>query len=109
MYEKTNTTSDNSQDVSQNELSDSFEGVFIPPEIWQDKNLSLSEKELWIVIHSRYDKEKGGCTASNAYLAERLQLKPNTIQILISKLKQRGLLIHISFDGRTRVVKAILK
>ncbi|TGM95027.1 helix-turn-helix domain-containing protein [Leptospira levettii] len=45
---------------------------------------------------------KGGCFASNQYLADLLNLKVNTISKNISELKRLGLVKQTKFDGRKR-------
>lgn len=85
-----------------------FTGIFIPVEILDMKELSPMEMMLLSWIDALYDKEKGGCWASNEYLAERLQVKENSIAKSISHLRSLGLIIDISFDGRTRVIRAVI-
>lgn len=85
-----------------------FKGIWIPREIWLDKRIGLLEKSLWAEIHSLYDREKGGCYASNEYLAEFCGVQERHLQRMIANLKERGWLVQVSFDGRQRVLKAII-
>ncbi len=88
-------------------MSRDFKGIWIPKEIWLNKDFLCSEKCLWSEIDSLYDQDRGGCYASNEYLAEFLNLKERRVREMISKLKSLGWLEQVSFDGRTRVLKAV--
>jgi hypothetical protein len=89
------------------EISRYFQGIWIPREIHLCKEINSTEKILWAEINSLFDADKGGCYASNEYFCEFLQVKERTLQDMISKLKNLGLIELISFDGRTRVLKSI--
>lgn len=89
------------------ELSRDFKGIWIPKEIWLHRSLSMSGKMLWSEIHSLYSKDKGGCFATNEYLMDFMGLKRSRFLEVIKELKNFGLLIQVSFDGRNRVLKAI--
>lgn len=82
-----------------------FTGIFIPAEILEIPGLSSTDILLLSWIDALQCKEHGGCYASNSYLAAMLRLKENTIKILISKLKDLGLVEQVSFDGRTRILR----
>ena len=84
-----------------------FLGIWIPREIYLNKKLSWTDKILLVEINS-LDNEKG-CFASNDYFAEFLSVTKTTISISISKLKKLGFVKQVSFDGRTRVLKADFK
>ena len=82
-----------------------FTGVWIPKEIYLNKNLTWTDKILFVEIQSL---DRGdGCYASNEYLADFLNVKPQRITDGIAKLKKLGLIQSISFDGRKRVLKAV--
>lgn len=85
-----------------------FKGIWIPKEIWLNENLTPTEKFAWAEVHSLYDKDKGGCWASNEYLAEFLCITSDHAGRVIAKLKKLGLMEQVSFDGRTRVLKSRL-
>jgi hypothetical protein len=85
-----------------------FTGIFIPVEILEYEDLSLTEKLLLSWIDALYDEEKGGCFASNEYLADRMGIKPNTISKSLVKLRKLNLIEDISFDGRERVIRALI-
>lgn len=84
-----------------------FKGIWIPREIWLHPNLSLSAKCLWAEIHSLYNREKGGCYASDEYLCKFLGVKIARLHQLFTELKQQNLLIKVSFDGR-RVIRKVI-
>ncbi|MDN6167642.1 MAG: helix-turn-helix domain-containing protein, partial [Lactococcus lactis] len=70
-----------------------FKGIWIPKEIWLDKDLNWVEKILLVEIDSLDNDE--GCWASNGYFADFFNLSKNRISILISSLSKKG---YISVD-----------
>lgn len=80
-----------------------FKGVWIPADIWLNKDLTIFEKAIYAEIDS-LDGEKH-CWASNEYLAEFCQMSVPTISRTISKLINLGLIEKVSFDGRQRILK----
>ena len=78
-----------------------FKGVWIPKEIWLNKDLSIIEKVLLVEIDS-LDNSDRGCFASNEYLAKFVQLSEGRVANIISDLKKRKFLIQVFFDGRNR-------
>jgi len=85
-----------------------FTGIFIPVEVLEIEDLTPLEQILLSWIDALYDKEKGGCFASNQYLAQRLKVKENTIAKCMVNLRKKNLIEDISFDGRKRVVKSLV-
>jgi len=79
-----------------------FKGVWIPKEIYLNKNLSWSEKILLVEINSLDNDEEKGCFASNKYLGDFIGMKESSMANMISKLKNDGYLIQVFFDGRNR-------
>lgn len=87
-----------------------FKGVWIPKEVWLNKDLSIIEKCLLVEIDSLDNGEKG-CFASNEYLATFFNLSESRMANIISDLKKRGFINQIYFDGRLRglrIVKSIV-
>lgn len=84
-----------------------FKGIWIPREIWLSK-LSPIEKCLWAEIHSLFDRDRGGCYASNEYLCEFLGVQERRLQQMMANLKFQGWVVQVSFDGRTRILKAVV-
>lgn len=85
-----------------------FKGIWIPREIWLAPDLKAQEKALWAEIHSLYDEDHGGCFASNEYLCDFIGIKERRLQVMISALKKKGWLQLVSFNGRQRILKAII-
>jgi len=85
-----------------------FKGIWIPREIWLHPELLPLEKLLWAEVHSLYDREKKGCYASNEYLAEFFSVSERYIREMLNKLKGLGFVKQVSFDGRQRVIMAVL-
>lgn len=85
-----------------------FKGIWIPREIWLRDDLSAQEKCLWAEIHSLFDREKGGCYASNEYLMEFVGIKERRLQEMLASLREKGLVVQVSFNGRERIIKAVL-
>ena len=88
-------------------MSRDFKGIWLPREIWLANGLNAHEKVLWAEIHSLYDREKGGCYASNEYLANFMGVKERTVRDALCKFRQLKLIEDVSFNGRERVIKAI--
>ena len=84
-----------------------FLGIWIPRDIYLNNELNWTDKILVVEINS-LDNERG-CFASNDYFAEFLSVSTTTISTSISKLKNLGLIEQVSFDGRTRILKAAIK
>ena len=66
-----------------------FRGIWIPKEVWLNKDLSANEKILLAEIDS-LGGFSDGCFASNQYLAEFFGLSKDRISKLISGLKNKG-------------------
>ncbi len=84
-----------------------FKGIWIPKEIWLHEKISMQAKALWSEINSLYNEERGGCFASDDYLMDFLGLKSSRLHEVMKELKNVGLLVTVSFDGRQRILKAI--
>ena len=65
-----------------------FKGVWIPKEIYLDKNLSWTEKILLIEIDSLDGEE--GCFATNEHFANHLMVSKDRVSKIISKLNSKG-------------------
>lgn len=83
-----------------------MEYCFIPPHIWQDKNLKLQEKALLGRIIALSQKT-GSAHANNNYYAQEFQITPDRITRLITKLVKSGYLQRnfINNKRQLRVVK----
>lgn len=85
-----------------------FKGIWIPKEIWLCEGLSLLAKSVWAEIHSLYSEEHDGCYASNEYLADFAGVKERRLQEVLAELRDKGLIEYVAFNGRLRILKAIL-
>lgn len=85
-----------------------FTGIFIPVEILEMSELTLLEQMLLAWIDALYCADRGGCFASNEYLASRLKVQENTIAKAITRLRSLGLIEDVAFDGRRRVIRALI-
>lgn len=84
-----------------------FKGIWIPKEIFLNDDLSWTERILLIEIDSLDNEE--GCFAGNEYLSKFLRVSEITISNAISKLKKKGYIKQIYFDGRRRILKSCIK
>lgn len=69
-------------------------GIWIPIEIWEDKNLSWNERILLLDIDSFTTKDKD-CFISNEYIANLLNVSETTANKILSSL----IIIKTAFDG----------
>ena len=79
-----------------------FTGVWIPARIWLNEELTITEKCLLAEINSLDNNEDRGCFASNEYLGKFLGISAGSTANMVSKLKRKGLIVQIFFDGRNR-------
>ncbi len=81
-----------------------FKGVWISKNIWESKELNVTEKFLMIEIDSLSQNERG-CFASNQYLGDFLGLSKNTVANMISKLAKKGFLeVELTYHPGTKNV-----
>ena len=75
--------------------------MWIPPEIWSLKDLSLTERVLLAEIASL---ERGkGCFASNRYFADLLGLSPDSVKKYLRRLSQAEL-VEITLKANERKI-----
>ncbi len=84
-----------------------FKGVWIPKEIWLSADLSLTEKALFVEIHS-LDNERG-CFASNQYFADFFGLSDRQIRTHIGTLKKKGFINVSVRDRNQRTIRTVGK
>lgn len=89
-------------------MNRAFLGIWIPREIWLEKRISIQEKCLWAEIQSLSNNDDSVCYASNEYLMDFLGVKERRLQEMLANLKEKGLIVYVSFDGRTRSLKAVI-
>lgn len=86
-----------------------FIGVWIPADIWIDRDLSLNEKAILTEINSFSGED--GCFASNQHFADFIDLSPNRCSTIITGLEKKGK-IEITYTyqpGTKRIAKRYLK
>jgi len=82
-------------------------GIWIPIEIWKDKNLTWNEKILFLEIDS-YTSKDNDCFFSNEYISELLGISQTNANKVLSSLISKGYVVKTKFDGRRRYVKTAL-
>lgn len=92
--------------VKRTTMQRDFKGIWIPAEIWLDDSLSALDKIIFAEIDSLDNED--GCFASNEYLAGFCQCSVSKVSTAISRLKERGYVEAVSFDGRRRILKSCL-
>lgn len=68
-----------------------FQGVWIPSELWLNRELSITEKVMFVEISSLQSDDRG-CYASNAHFAEFFNLSISRVSEIISGLSRKGLI-----------------
>jgi len=91
--------------MEQENLQRDFKGIWIPKDIWLEKELTALDKIILLEIDS-LDVSDEGCYASNEYLANFCQCTETKISTSISKLIKMGYLEVVKFDGRKRYLKS---
>lgn len=91
-------------------LNREFKGIWIPKEIWLNKNINANCKVLLAEIDSldTNNEQGSGCFATNKYFAEFIGVSQKSISDYINKLRMLGLIEVQSFDGRHRFIKSLL-
>jgi hypothetical protein len=84
-----------------------FTGVWIPKEIWENPNLSMTERCLLAEIDSLTGEN--GCYASREFLAERMGVSIGHVKDMITKLRKMNLIVDLAFDGRNQFISTAWK
>ncbi|MFA6997228.1 MAG: hypothetical protein WC181_08260 [Defluviitoga sp.] len=79
-----------------------FTGLFIPAHIIEDEDLTLSDMAIYSEIACF-----NICFKTNTSLGKRWKLKANTVSKIVSKLKKKGYVEELSFNGRQRKLRAL--
>lgn len=80
-------------------------GFWIPIEIYDHPDLSFMEIFLLSNIYHLEDKEKGGCYATNKYLATLLKVEERTIRKGLQHLRELNLIEDLTPVHLTRILK----
>lgn len=81
-----------------------FRGVWIPKEIWLNKELTQQEKMILIEIDSLEDEEKG-CWASNKHFNSMFDISNSRISQIIQSLQNKGY-IRIEYEKKGKEILA---
>jgi hypothetical protein len=84
-----------------------FKGVWIPKEIWVDKDLTWMEKLLLVEINSLDNTE--GCYASNQYFGEFFNLSASRISEIVNSLVEKKYITSTLIYEGLQVKKRVLK
>ena len=84
------------------ELKRDFKGVWIPKEVWFNKEITPLEKMFLAEIDSLDSSEQMGCFAANSHFAEMFDMSEGRAANIISSLRVRGFVVTVFFDGRQR-------
>lgn len=79
-----------------------FKGIWIPKDIYFSKELSWTDKLIFIEINSLDNEDH--CVASNAYFSDFLGISERSVSRSISKLIQLGYVKVINFNGKQRAL-----
>lgn len=93
--------------MEQIEQQREVKGIWIPIEIWKDRNLTWNEKILFLEIDS-YTSSQKDCFFSSQYISELLGISETNANKTLSSLISKGYVIKTKFDGRRRYVKSAL-
>jgi Mn-dependent DtxR family transcriptional regulator len=82
------------------EMKRKFQGIFIPAELWLNRDLNITEKAMLVEIASLEDEVKG-CFAGNAYFADFFALSKNRISEIVRSLESKGYVrVELEREGR---------
>jgi len=84
-----------------------IKGIWIPIEIWENKELTWNEKILFLDIDS-FTSKNMDCFISNEYISKLLGVNETSANRILSSLIKKGYIIKTKFDGRKRYVKSAL-
>lgn len=85
-----------------------FSGVWIPAEIWLNKNLSMVEKGILTEIDS-LDVDGHGCDKGNEYFAKFCDCAEVTVSRAIAHLSELKLINLEPFNGARRIIRSTLE
>jgi DNA-binding transcriptional regulator GbsR (MarR family) len=85
-----------------------FKGIWIPKEIWLDKDLTMQEK-LFLVEIDSLDNDKG-CFASNKYFSDFFGISITRVSLVIKSLIQKGKIVSkIKYkEGTKQILNRVL-
>lgn len=87
------------------QTSDRFTGIFVPRIVLDDPRLTPTDRILFGMLDGLNEPGRG-CFGSNAYLANRLRIKPRTLQDSLEKLESLGY-VHRGYVMSRRIIKTV--
>ena len=84
-----------------------FKGIWTPAEVWLKEDLSIHEKVFFSEIDSLDNDE--GCFASNEYFSKFFGVSTRRVSMIISSLKDKKYIEESGFNGRSRVLRSLLR
>ena len=77
-----------------------FKGIWIPKEIWLNKDLTFQEKIILVEIDS-YDDGQVGCYASNKHFVKNFGITSSRVSQIIQNLQNKGYIkITYKYNGK---------
>lgn len=85
-----------------------FTGIWIPKDIYLNKDVKWISKILFLEIHS-FTANNKPCFMSNSHISNFLGVSTRQVSRIISELKNIGWIEETSFDGRKRYLESKMK
>lgn len=85
-----------------------FTGIWIPKDIYLNKDVRWISKILFLEVHSFTANDKP-CFMSNSYISTFLGISTRQVSRIISELKNIGWIEETAFDGRKRYLKSKIR
>jgi biotin operon repressor len=85
-----------------------FTGLWIPRDIYLNKEVKWITKVIFLEIHS-FTANGKSCYMSNEYMAEFLGISIRQVSRNITTLKKIGWIEETAFDGRKRYLKSCMR
>lgn len=85
-----------------------FNGIWIPKEIYLNKQVKWGAKILFLEIHS-FTANGKSCFMSNEYISKFLGISIRQVTRMITELKNIGWIEETAFDGRKRFLRSKMK
>jgi len=82
-----------------------FTGVWIPRQVFQHTNLSITAKVVYGVLEGLDNED--GCFASNSYLSAHLGLQERQIRNVLKELETERLIVREEIDGK-RTIRTVV-
>lgn len=86
-----------------------FEGIWIPSEVWECRDLKIIDRIFLVEIMSLHNAK--GCFASNGYFAEFFSISKGRSSVIINKLLKNGYVTieYTRLNGSLTIAKRVIK